>query len=42
MTGYDGVRAVVAGAGVSGAAAARVLRERGAEVTVVDARGGED
>jgi UDP-N-acetylmuramoylalanine--D-glutamate ligase len=40
--GYDGVRAVVAGAGISGAAAAKALRERGAEVTVVDARGGDD
>jgi UDP-N-acetylmuramoylalanine--D-glutamate ligase len=39
---YDGVRAVVAGAGISGAAAAKALRERGAEVTVVDARGGDD
>lgn len=34
---YDGVPVVVAGAGVSGAAAARVLRERGALVTVADA-----
>jgi len=34
---YEGVPVVVAGAGVSGAAAARVLRERGARVTVVDA-----
>jgi UDP-N-acetylmuramoylalanine--D-glutamate ligase len=33
---YDGLPVVVAGAGVSGAAAARVLRERGARVTVVD------
>jgi len=33
----DGLPVVVAGAGVSGAAAARVLRERGARVTVVDA-----
>jgi UDP-N-acetylmuramoylalanine--D-glutamate ligase len=40
--GYDGVRAVVAGAGISGAVAAKALRERGAEVTVVDARGGDD
>jgi UDP-N-acetylmuramoylalanine--D-glutamate ligase len=32
----DGLPVVVAGAGVSGAAAARVLRERGARVTVVD------
>ncbi|MCU1675005.1 MAG: UDP-N-acetylmuramoylalanine/D-glutamate ligase [Frankiales bacterium] len=39
---YDGLRVVVAGAGISGAAAARVLRDRGATVTVVDARGGED
>ena len=39
--GYRGMRVVVAGAGVSGAAAATVLRERGAEVTVVDARGGD-
>ena len=34
---YEGRPVVVAGAGVSGAAAARVLRERGATVTVVDA-----
>lgn len=34
---YDGMPVVVAGAGVSGAAAARVLRDRGAQVTVVDA-----
>ncbi|MCW2680957.1 MAG: UDP-N-acetylmuramoylalanine/D-glutamate ligase [Frankiales bacterium] len=33
----QGLPVVVAGAGVSGAAAARVLRERGARVTVVDA-----
>jgi UDP-N-acetylmuramoylalanine--D-glutamate ligase len=39
---YDGIRVVVAGAGISGAAAAKALRERGAEVTVVDARGGDD
>jgi UDP-N-acetylmuramoylalanine--D-glutamate ligase len=41
MEGYDGRQVVVAGAGISGAAAARVLRERGAQVTVVDAAGGE-
>lgn len=35
-------RVVVAGAGVSGSAAAEVLRDRGADVTVVDARGGPD
>jgi UDP-N-acetylmuramoylalanine--D-glutamate ligase len=35
--GYEGLPVVVAGAGVSGAAAARVLRDRGARVTVVDA-----
>jgi UDP-N-acetylmuramoylalanine--D-glutamate ligase len=34
---YDGLPVVVAGAGVSGAAAARALRDRGARVTVVDA-----
>ena len=34
---YDGLPVVVAGAGVSGAAAARVLRELGARVTVADA-----
>jgi UDP-N-acetylmuramoylalanine--D-glutamate ligase len=34
---YQGRRVVVAGAGVSGAAAARVLRDVGAHVTVVDA-----
>jgi UDP-N-acetylmuramoylalanine--D-glutamate ligase len=37
ISAYDGVPVVVAGAGVSGAAAARVLRARGARVTVVDA-----
>jgi UDP-N-acetylmuramoylalanine--D-glutamate ligase len=46
MTGsrpvLDGRRVVVAGAGISGAAAAHALRERGATVTVVDARGGDD
>ena len=42
MESYEGRRVVVAGAGVSGAAAARVLQERGAGVTVVDARGGAD
>jgi UDP-N-acetylmuramoylalanine--D-glutamate ligase len=36
-----GREVVVAGAGVSGAAAARVLRELGANVTIVDARGGD-
>ena len=41
MEEYDGRRVVVAGAGISGAAAARVLRDRGADVTVVDARGGD-
>ena len=41
MASYDGLRVVVAGAGISGAAAADALRERGAEVTVVDARGGD-
>ncbi|MDT7539497.1 MAG: UDP-N-acetylmuramoylalanine--D-glutamate ligase [Actinomycetota bacterium] len=38
---YDGLRVVVAGAGISGAAAADALRDRGAEVTIVDARGGD-
>jgi UDP-N-acetylmuramoylalanine--D-glutamate ligase len=38
---YDGVRVVVAGAGISGAAAVEALRDRGAAVTVVDARGGD-
>jgi UDP-N-acetylmuramoylalanine--D-glutamate ligase len=42
MEAYDGRSVVVAGAGISGAAAARVLRDRGATVTVVDARGGAD
>ena len=32
---YDGLHVVVAGAGVTGASAARVLRDRGARVTVV-------
>jgi len=36
---YDGRPVVVAGAGVSGAAAARFLRDLGARVTVVDADG---
>ncbi len=35
MGAYDGRRVVVAGAGVTGASAARVLRDRGARVTVV-------
>ena len=35
-TGYDGASVVVAGAGISGSAAARVLRDLGARVTVVD------
>ena len=34
---WDGLQVVVAGAGVSGAAAARVLRDLGARVTVADA-----
>jgi UDP-N-acetylmuramoylalanine--D-glutamate ligase len=38
---FSGRAVVVAGAGVSGTAAARVLRELGSEVTVVDARGGD-
>ncbi|MDP3712647.1 MAG: UDP-N-acetylmuramoyl-L-alanine--D-glutamate ligase [Mycobacteriales bacterium] len=37
MTRYDGAAVLVAGAGTSGAAAARVLRDLGASVTVVDA-----
>jgi UDP-N-acetylmuramoylalanine--D-glutamate ligase len=40
MQDYDGLRVVVAGAGISGAAAADALRDRGADVTIVDARGG--
>ncbi|MGB8650991.1 MAG: UDP-N-acetylmuramoyl-L-alanine--D-glutamate ligase [Mycobacteriales bacterium] len=36
MTQYDGLPVVVAGAGVSGTAAARVLADLGARVTVVD------
>ena len=42
MEQYVGRSVVVAGAGISGAAAADALRERGATVTVVDARGGDD
>jgi UDP-N-acetylmuramoylalanine--D-glutamate ligase len=38
---YDGLRAVVAGLGVTGAAVAAVLLERGADVTVVSDRDGE-
>jgi UDP-N-acetylmuramoylalanine--D-glutamate ligase len=38
---YDGLRAVVAGLGVTGAAVASVLLERGADVTVVSDRDGE-
>ncbi len=37
MPSYGGLPVVVAGAGVSGTAAARVLRDLGARVTVVDA-----
>lgn len=40
MTGpYDGAHALVAGAGTSGAAVARVLRDLGADVLVADAGG---
>jgi UDP-N-acetylmuramoylalanine--D-glutamate ligase len=38
---YDGLRAVVAGLGVTGAAVADVLLRRGADVTVVSDRDGE-
>jgi UDP-N-acetylmuramoylalanine--D-glutamate ligase len=38
---YDGLRAVVAGLGVTGVAVADVLLERGADVTVVSDRDGE-
>jgi UDP-N-acetylmuramoylalanine--D-glutamate ligase len=41
MHSYDGLSVVVAGAGISGAAAAEALRDRGAVVTVVDDRGGD-
>ena len=41
MTSYDGLPTVVAGAGVSGQAAAEALRARGARVTLVDAKGGD-
>ncbi|HWG94572.1 MAG TPA: FAD-dependent monooxygenase, partial [Mycobacteriales bacterium] len=37
MSGWEGRQVVVAGAGVSGAAAARVLRDLGARVVVADA-----
>ncbi|GAC1440406.1 MAG: UDP-N-acetylmuramoyl-L-alanine--D-glutamate ligase [Mycobacteriales bacterium] len=37
---FPGRRVVVAGAGISGTAVAAALRDRGADVTVVDARGG--
>jgi len=37
VSGWDGRQVVVAGAGVSGAAAARVLRDLGARVVVADA-----
>ena len=36
ISAYDGVPVVVAGAGLSGGAAARALRDRGARVTVVE------
>lgn len=39
---WNGLRVCVAGLGVSGRAAARVLAGRGARVTVVDARDGEE
>lgn len=39
---WDGLAVCVAGLGVSGRAAARVLAGRGARVTVVDARDGEE
>jgi UDP-N-acetylmuramoylalanine--D-glutamate ligase len=39
---WSGHRVCVAGAGISGQAAARVLAARGAEVTLVDARDDED
>ncbi|GAA0323933.1 UDP-N-acetylmuramoyl-L-alanine--D-glutamate ligase [Actinoallomurus spadix] len=41
MTAWNGLRVCVAGAGLSGRAAARVLAARGAEVTLVDARDDE-
>ncbi|MEV4008769.1 hypothetical protein AB0K37_41935, partial [Actinomadura sp. NPDC049753] len=39
---WDGQSVCVAGLGVSGRAAARVLAARGARVTIVDARDGEE
>ncbi len=39
---WDGLSVCVAGLGVSGRAAARVLAGRGARVTVVDARDGDE
>ncbi|MCO5996650.1 UDP-N-acetylmuramoyl-L-alanine--D-glutamate ligase [Actinoallomurus rhizosphaericola] len=41
MTAWNGLRVCVAGAGLSGRAAARVLAARGADVTLVDARDDE-
>ncbi|GAA4625179.1 UDP-N-acetylmuramoyl-L-alanine--D-glutamate ligase [Actinoallomurus vinaceus] len=41
MTAWKGLRVCVAGAGLSGRAAARVLAARGADVTLVDARDDE-
>ncbi|WP_460351675.1 UDP-N-acetylmuramoyl-L-alanine--D-glutamate ligase [Actinoallomurus acanthiterrae] len=41
MTAWNGLRVCVAGAGLSGRAAARVLAARGARVTLVDARDDE-
>jgi UDP-N-acetylmuramoylalanine--D-glutamate ligase len=41
MPSFDGLSVVVAGAGVTGASAARVLRSRGSKVTILDDKASE-